>query len=44
MEKVSKCIKKSLKTCDAFGTFITFRINDYIEYKSIIGGICTVYL
>ena len=23
-------------------TFITFRINDDIEYKSIIGGVCTV--
>ena len=32
MEKVGKCIKKGIKQCDAFGTFISFRINEDLEY------------
>ena len=43
MEKSRKCIKRFIKSCDAFGTFITFRINDDIEYKSIIGGLSTIF-
>ena len=42
MEKVGKCIKKGIKQCDAFGTFISFRINEDLEYKSMIGGISTI--
>ena len=37
-----KC-KTILKRCDLFGTFITFRINDEIEYKSIVGGFSTIF-
>ena len=35
-------IKKIIKKCDCFGTFITFRINEEIEYKSIIGGLISI--
>ena len=42
MEKCQKCFKGAIKACDGFGTFITFRINDDIEYKSLIGGCCTI--
>ena len=35
-------IKKVIKKCDFFGTFITFRINDEIEYKLIIGGLTSI--
>ena len=31
-----------IKECDCFGTFITFRIYDDIEYKSLAGGISTI--
>ncbi len=37
-----KIIKKVIKKFDYFGTFITFRINDEIEYKSIIGGLTSI--
>ena len=37
-----KTIKKIIKECDCFGTFISFRINDEIEYKSLIGGFSTI--
>ena len=37
-----KIIKKIIKECDCFGTFISFRINDEIEYKSLIGGFSTI--
>ena len=42
MEKYIKKIVKIMKTIDYFGTFITFRVNDNIEYKSIIGGTFTL--
>ena len=42
MEKCQKCFKGAIKACDGFGTFITFRINDDIEYKSLIGGCSTI--
>ena len=42
MEKCQKCLKSAIKACDGFGTFITFRINDDIEYKSLIGGCSTI--
>ena len=35
-------MKKVIKECDFFGTFITFRINDEIQYKSITGGIISI--
>ena len=35
-------IKKLIKSIDYFGTFITFRVNDEIEYKSLIGGTFTL--
>ncbi len=31
-----------IKECDCFGTFITFRIYDDLEYKSLVGGISTI--
>ncbi len=34
--------KKIIKQCDYFGTFVTFRINNEIEYKSIIGGLTSI--
>ena len=42
MEKCSKQFKKILKQIDYFGTFVTFRVNDEIEYKSLIGGTFTL--
>ena len=42
MTNFSKCIKKIIKNCDCFGTPLTFRINNELEYKSIIGGISTI--
>ena len=42
MDKCKKCFKAAIKACDGFGTFITFRINDDIEYKSLIGGCSTI--
>ena len=35
-------IKKIIKQFDFFGTFVTFRIKDEIEYKSIIGGLTSI--
>ena len=35
-------IKKLLKKIDYFATIINFKINDEIEYKSLIGGILTI--
>ena len=35
-------IKTILKDIDLFGTFITFRINNDLEYKSMSGGFCTL--
>jgi hypothetical protein len=34
--------KSLIQEIDLFGTFITFRINDDIEYKSVIGGCSTI--
>ena len=42
MDKCKKCFKTAIKACDGFGTFITFRINEDIEYKSLIGGCSTI--
>ena len=36
-------IRSLLKEIDLFGTFITFRINNDLEYKSICGGCCTLF-
>ena len=38
METCKKKLKAILKRVDYFGTFLTFRVNEEIEYKSIIGG------
>ena len=35
-------IQKIIKKFDCFGTFVTFRINDEIEYKSIVGGLTSI--
>jgi len=43
MKKCSKNFRKIIKKLDHFGTFITFRINEEIEYKSIIGGVFTIF-
>ena len=32
-----------IKECDCFGTFITFRIYDDLEYKSLAGGLSTIF-
>ena len=42
MEKCQKCFKRAIKASDCFGTFITFRMGEDIEYKSLIGGCCTI--
>lgn len=42
MKKTKNCCKKVIKGCDCFGTFISFRINDDLEYKSLIGGCFTI--
>ena len=42
MVKCCHIISKIIKKCDYFGTFVTFRINDEIEYKSIIGGLTSI--
>ena len=45
MGKCYQRLIKIMKTIDYFGTFITFRVNEDIEYKSIIGGTFTlIYL
>ena len=42
MGQCTKRIKKIIKKLDYFGTFLTFRIDEEIEYKSIIGGVFTI--
>ncbi|MCQ2820567.1 MAG: hypothetical protein MJ252_25155 [archaeon] len=42
MGNCCKCFKRCLKKCDAFGTFICFRMGDDLEYNSLIGGISTL--
>ena len=42
MVKCNEKIIWLIKKIDCFGTFITFRVDDEIEYKSIIGGIFTL--
>ena len=42
MEKCLKQFKNILKQIDSFGTFVSFRVNDEIEYKSLIGGTFTL--
>ena len=37
-----KFIKQIIKSCDFFGTLITFRINDEHEYKSLLGGLSSI--
>ncbi len=36
--------KTIIKKCDLFGIFITFRIKDEIEFKSMIGGVFTIFI
>ena len=42
MSSFCKCIKKAIKECDCFGTFVTFRINKDNELKSVFGGCSTL--
>ena len=42
MSSCKKLTKKIIKYCDLFGTTITFKIHDEIEYKSLLGGISTI--
>ena len=42
MDNCSSVIKKIIKKIDYFATIITFKINDEVEYKSLIGGILTI--
>ncbi|MCQ2820083.1 MAG: hypothetical protein MJ252_22690 [archaeon] len=43
-EPLSGCsFKRVIKTCDLMGGFITFRINDENEFKSLIGGFCSIF-
>ena len=37
-----KNTKKFIKFFDYFGGTISFQINDEYEYKSIVGGICSI--
>ena len=37
-----KYISKIIKSLDFFGTLITFRINNDLEYKSLLGGISSI--
>lgn len=42
-DPLNKCsLSGIIKGCDYIGSFITFRINDDNEFKSIIGGISTI--
>ena len=43
MGSCCKYTKQIIKGCDCFGTLITFRINDDLEYKSLMGGISTIF-
>ena len=40
---ISNKIKSIIKNCDCFGTFITFRINEDNELKSLFGGLATIF-
>jgi len=42
MSSFLKCLKKIIKGCDCFGTFVTFRINKDNELKSLFGGCSTI--
>ena len=43
MRACCRYTKQVIKGCDCFGTFITFRINDDLEYKSLMGGISSIF-
>ena len=40
---ISKKLKSIIKNCDCFGTFVTFRINEDNELKSLFGGLATIF-
>ena len=42
MTNCSKKIKDMIRAVDFFGTFISFRVDHEIKYKSLIGGACTI--
>ena len=42
MSTCLKYVKKVIKECDCFGTFVTFRINRDNELKSLFGGCSTI--
>ena len=42
MKNCSKKIKEKIRAVDFFGTFVSFRVDQEIKYKSLIGGSCTI--
>ena len=44
MDKFCKNLKKTIISCDLFATYVTFRINNEIEYKSIVGGLSSIII
>ena len=42
MPSCIKNLKKIIKECDCFGTFVTFRINRDNELRSLFGGCSTI--
>jgi len=42
MKTCSEKIKNMIRTVDFFGTFISFRVDQEIIHKSLIGGSCTI--
>lgn len=44
MENCCHYIRKIIKSCDFFGTYITLRKNNEVEYKSIIGGLSSILI
>ena len=42
MKNLSNKLKNIVRKIDFFGTFISFRVEHDIKYKSLIGGTCTI--
>ena len=43
MVKCQKVFRRIIKECDLFGTLITFQINNDFDYKSVVGGVSTIF-
>ena len=43
MVSCQKVFRKIIKECDLFGTLITFQINNDFDYKSVVGGVSTIF-